>query len=136
MRGHRLERTIRIVSGAGLVAGMGMILVAGVVSIASAQQQLAAVPPPAVEDAGAVKGGGLDLHVPDMPFAQRPGAAKSARPDRWAWIEGCQRFVEARIARDSAIDWEIGRATTRIRGEDASYRRRHMLADCLAQANR
>ncbi len=136
MRGHRFERTLRIVSGAGLVVGMGMILVAGLVSIASAQQQLAAVPQPAMEDYGAVKDGGLDLHVPDMPFAQRPGAAKSVRPDRWAWIEGCQRFVEARMARDSAIDWEIGRPTTRIGGDDASYRQRHMLADCLARANR
>ena len=136
MRGHRFERTIRIVSGAGLVAGMGMILVAGLVSIASAQQQLAAAPQPAVEDVGAVKGGGLDLHVPDMPFAQRPGAAKSVRPDRWAWIEGCQRFVAARIARDSAIDWEISGSTRRIGEDAASYRQRHMLADCLASANR
>ena len=136
MRGHRFERTIRIVSGAGLVVGMGMILVAGLVSIASAQQQLAAVPQSALEDPGEVKDGGLDLHVPDMPFAHRPGAAKSARPDRWAWIEGCQRFVEARIARDSAIDWEIGGSARRIGQDDVSYRQRHMLADCLASANR
>ena len=136
MRGHRIERTIRFVGNVGLVVGMGMILVAGVVSITSAQEQLAAVPRAAPDDAEKFAGGGLDLHVPDMPFAERPGAAKSVQPDRWAWIEGCRRFVEARTARDAAIDWEIDGSAGRIGGDDAAYRRHHMLADCLASAGR
>ena len=136
MRGHRIERTIRLVGNVGLVVGMGMILVAGVVSITSAQEQFAAVPQATPDSAEKSAGGGLDLYVPDMPFAARPGAAKSVRPDRWAWIEGCRRFVEARTARDAAMDWEIDGTTGRIGGDEAAYRRHHMLADCLASSRR
>lgn len=136
MRGHRIERTIRLVGHVGLVVGMGMILVAGVVSITSAQEQLAAVPQTALDDAEKFTGGGLDLYVPDMPFAERPGAAKSVRPDRWAWIEGCRRFVEARTARYAVLDWEIEGFAGRIGDDETAYRRHHMLADCLASSRR
>lgn len=138
MRGHRIERTIRLVGHAGLAVGMGMILVAGVVSIASAQAQLAANPQAATAAIERFEGRGLDLDLPDMPFAQRPAAAKSVEPDRWAWIEGCRRFVDARIARDVAIDREIGASTRPIArtAEAESYRHRRLLADCLASRRR
>ena len=136
MRGPRIERTLRLVGNVGLVVGMGMILVAGVVSITSAQEQLAAVPQAAPDDIKGSAVAGLDLYVPEMPFAERPGAAKSVQPDRWAWIEGCRRFVEARTARDAAIDWEIDGSAGRVGGDDAVYRRHRMLADCLASSGR
>ena len=138
MRGHRIERTIRLVGHAGLVVGMGMIFIAGIVSIATAQQQLAANPPATATEFERFRGQGLDLDLPDMPFAARPAAAKSIEPDRWAWIEGCRRFVDGRIARDAAIDREIGAsaATLARTAEAESYRHRRMLADCLASRRR